>query len=149
MSTRPVAVLGLTASAFTPAPGSCDATTGSLRPGAWADLAGPPHDNATAASDDSELAAFFGGTKAADPATWAAGDPFGLVAHRAVADTDLPIVLLHGGLDGGTDDARAFQAALMAGGYHSQLIEIPSADHFGTTVAKPSIDAISALATEK
>jgi hypothetical protein len=44
-------------------------------------------------------------------------------------------------------DARAFEAALVAGGYHSRLIEIPSADHFGTTVAKESIEAILDLAS--
>ena len=149
MSTRPVAVVGLTAKAFTPEPGSCDATAGSLRPDAWADLAGPGDDIATAASDDSELVAFFGGTRAADAAAWAAGDPFALAANRAVAATDLPIVLIHGGLDNGVADARAFEAALMAGGHHSKLIEIASADHFGTTVAKESIDAILALATAR
>lgn len=146
MSTRPVAVVGLTAAAFTPTPGSCDATAGSLRPDAWAELAGPGDDIATAAPDDSELAAFFGGTRATAPAAWAAGDPFALAAQRAVAATDLSIVLLHGGLDNGVADARAFQAALGAGGHHSQLIEIASADHYGTTVAKESIDAVLALA---
>lgn len=149
MSTRPVAVIGLTAAAFTPAPGSCDTTAGSLRPDAWADLAGPRDDVATAASDDSEFAAFFGGTRAADPAAWAAGDPFALAAHRADVATDLPIVLLQGGADSGNADARAFQAALVVSGHHSQLIEIPSADHFGTTVAKESIEAILALASAK
>ncbi len=149
MSTRPVAVIGLTDGAFTPAPGSCDATAGSLRPDAWADLAGPRDEIATAASGDSELTSFFGGSRAADPAAWAAGDPFALAAHRAVAATDLPIVLVQGGEDGGAADARAFQAALTASGHHSRLIEIPSADHFGTTVAKESIEAILALATAK
>lgn len=148
-STQPVAVVGLTATAFAPAPGSCDETSGSLRPDAWADLAGPRDDIATADSDNDELTAFFGGTRAADPAAWAAGDPFALAAYRAVDATDLPIVLLQGGADGGAADARAFQALLVAGGYHSRLIEIPSADHYGTTVAKASIDAILALATPK
>lgn len=147
MSTRPVAVIGLTATAFIPAPGSCDETAGSLRPDAWADLAGPRNDIAKVPSDDPVLTAFFGGTRTADPAAWAAGDPFALAAHRAVATTDLPTVLIQGGADGGADDARAFRAALVAGGYHSRLIEIPSADHFGTTVAKESIEAILALAT--
>jgi acetyl esterase/lipase len=147
MSTRPVAVIGLTAKAFTPAPGSCDATAGSLRPDAWADLAGPRDDIATAASDNGELTAFFGGTREAAAAAWAAGDPFALAAKRAVDATDLPIVLLQGGLDEGVDDARTFQAALKASGHHSRLIEIPSVGHFGTTVAKVSIDAILALAT--
>ena len=145
-ATRPVAVIGLTPTAFTPAPGSCDATAGSLRPDAWADMAGPRDDIATAASDNRELVAFFGGTRVANAAAWAAGDPFALAAQRSVAATDLPIVLVHGGADAGGADARAFQAALMAGGHHSQLIEIPSADHFGTTIAKESIDAILALA---
>jgi pimeloyl-ACP methyl ester carboxylesterase len=149
MSTRPVAVIGLTAKAFTPAPQSCDETAGSLRPDAWAALAGPRDDVATAAPSDSELTAFFGGTRATDPAAWAAGDPFALAAHRAVAATDLPIVLLHGGADAGAADAKAFQAALKAGGHHSRLIEIPSADHFGTTVANESIEAILALANAK
>jgi acetyl esterase/lipase len=149
MSTRPVAVIGLTDTAFTPAPGSCDATAGSLRPDAWADLAGPRDEIATAASGDSELTSFFGGSRAADPAAWAAGDPFALAARRAGTTTDLPIVLVQGGADGGAADARAFQAALMASGHHSRLIEIPSADHFGTTIAKESIEAILALATAK
>jgi acetyl esterase/lipase len=149
MSTRPVAVVGLTATTFTPEPGSCDETTGSLRPEAWADLAGPGDDIATAASDNEELTAFFGGTRAAAPAAWAAGDPFALAARHAVAATDLPIVLLHGDNDDGAAYARAFQAALEAGGHHSQLIEIASADHFGTTIAKESIEAVLALATTK
>ena len=149
MSTRPVAVIGLTDTAFTPAPGSCDATAGSLRPDAWADLAGPRDEVATAASDNGELTAFFGGTRTADPAAWAAGDPFALAAHRADAATDLPIVLIQGGADSGAADARAFQAALAASGHRSRLIEIPSADHFGTTVANESIEAILALATAK
>ncbi len=149
MATRPVAVIGLTATAFTPAPGSCDSTAGSLRPDAWADLAGPSDTIAQAAPDDSQLAAFFGGTRDAEPAVWAAGDPFALATHHAGAATDLPILLLKGGADGDAASARAFQAALVAGGYHSRLIEIPSADHFGTTVAKESIEAILALATAK
>jgi acetyl esterase/lipase len=146
MSARPVAVVGLTAAAFTPAPGSCDATAGSLRPDAWADLTGPYNDIAIAPSDDPQLTAFFGATRATDPAAWAAGDPFALATHQAVAETDLPILLLKGGADGDATDVRAFQATLVAGGYHSQLIEIPSADHFGTTVATESIEAILDLA---
>lgn len=147
MSTRPVAVVGLTRAVFTPAPGSCDATAGSLRPDAWADLAGPRDEIAPAVSDDRELTAFFGGTRATNPGAWAAGDPFALTTRHAVAATDLPIVLVQGGADGGATDARTFQAALAAGGYHSRLIEIPAADHFGTTVAKETIKAILALAT--
>ena len=73
MSTRPVAVVGLTRAVFTPAPGSCDATAGSLRPDAWADLAGPRDEIAPAVSDDRELTAFFGGTRATNPGAWAAG----------------------------------------------------------------------------
>ena len=73
MSTRPVAVIGLTATAFTPAPGSCDATAGSLRPDAWADLAGPGDDVATAASDDRELSGILRRDTGSDPAAWAAG----------------------------------------------------------------------------
>jgi pimeloyl-ACP methyl ester carboxylesterase len=130
-------------------PGSCDTTHGSLRPDAWADRAGPRDEVATAAPGDSELAAFFGGTRAADPEAWAAGDPFALANQEAFAATDLPILLLQGGADGGAVDARAFQAALMTSGHHSRLIEIPFADHFGTTVAKESIDAILALAIAK
>jgi acetyl esterase/lipase len=149
LASRPVAVVGLTPAAFSPAPGSCDATAGSLRPDAWADVAGPPDDIASASPDDSDLVAWFGATRAADPRAWAAGDPFALVAHRAVAATDLPIVLIQGGADGGAAYAKAFQAALVAGGYNSRLIEIASADHFGTTVAKESIDAILALASAK
>jgi acetyl esterase/lipase len=147
LATRPVAVVGLTATAFMPAPGSCDATSGSLRPDAWADLAGPFDNIAIAPSDDRELTAFFGATRAADPATWAAGDPFALATHQAVAPTDLPILLLKGGADGDATDTRVFQAALVSSGHHSRLIEIPSADHFGTTVARESIEAILALAT--
>ena len=149
MSTRPVAVIGLTGTPFTPASGACDATTGPLRPEAWADLAGPRDEIRTAAPNDSELVAFFGATRSADPAAWEAGDPFALAARGSVAATDLPTVLLHGGLDDGVADAREFQAALKASGYHSRLVEIASADHFGTAVAKESIDAVFALATAK
>lgn len=147
MASRPVAVLGLTAEPFTPASGACDATAGSLRPEAWVALAGPPDDIASASPTDSNLVAWFGAPRTSDPEAWAAGDPFALVAQPAAGATDLPIVRIQGGLDDSDVDAEAFQADLVAGGYRSQLIQIASADHFGTTVAAETIDAVMALTT--
>jgi hypothetical protein len=52
-------------------------------------------------------------------------------------------------IQGGRDDlapvARTFQQLLAANGYHSTLVEIPSADHPGVMFEAKTLDAVMAL----
>jgi acetyl esterase/lipase len=147
----PAAVVGLTPSAIAGAPGSCNPTAGSLRPDAVVSVAGLLNQVRDKLGGADYLMEFLGGDSKARPAAWLAADPFALATHdRAGADA-IPIVLVHGGAD--TDIpptvSESFQAALVAAGYHSQLIEVASADHGTIMGTKESIDAIIRLATAK
>ena len=117
------AIVGLSATAFTPAAGTCNETKGSLRPDAWAGLA---------------------------PAVWPRSresfDAFALVKKATPADR-LPVALIQGGLDSGTlTGTRDLQKALIGAGFDSTLLEIPTADHFTVLYMSESIDALLALA---
>lgn len=80
----------------------------------WADLAAP----------------IFARSRADDPATWAAADPFAAVAARAGVDR-LSIVLVHGEADHDVplSSSAFFDDKLRQAGYRVQLRLVPGADH--------------------
>jgi acetyl esterase/lipase len=131
------AIVGLTRTPFDPAAGSCNETSGSLRPDAWAGMA-PAVDYASST--------FVGGTKDQKSDAWAAVDPYALAAHTTPADR-LPVTLIQGGADHPLDvSTRRFQAALIAAGIDSTLVEEPAANHPGILNTVESVDALMELA---
>jgi acetyl esterase/lipase len=144
----PAMVLGVTPTPFTPTPGSCDATAGSLRPDAAVSMDGAI-DEVTAQEDGhGYVLAFLGGDQTARPEAWAASDPFALVKRYPPGPDTTPLLLIHGASDHNVPPAvsESFQAALVAAGYASSLVEIPGVDHLGTLARKESIDAIMGIA---
>ncbi len=144
----PAMVLGLTPTPFTPATGSCDPTSSSLRPDAAVSMSGAidlvnvPYD------DPGYIDSFMGGDQATSPDAWAAADPFALVQRYPAGADAIPFLIIHGALDRSVLPAgsESFQAALVAAGYHSRLLIIESATHLQTLHGRVSIDAIVALA---
>ena len=130
------AIVGLTATPFDPAPGSCIETSGSLRPDAWAGMA-PAVDYASSS--------FVGGSREEKPDIWAAVDPYALAAHTTPADR-LPDTLIQGGHDSLAGSTGRFQAALISAGVDSILVEEPLQDHPGILNTVESIDALLELA---
>jgi acetyl esterase/lipase len=153
------AVVALTPSPFTPAPGSCNPTAGSLRPDAFVSLAGAVDwvkdqlgSSRTCDCIGADyLTAFFGGDAKARPDAWLAADPFALAKRYPAGANAIPIALVQGGADRAVPPtaARSFQAVLVAAGYRSRLVEVSSADHLSIIYAKETIDAIITLATAK
>lgn len=117
------AIVGLTPTPFDPAAGSCNETSGLLRPDAWAGMA-----------------------PAVDTDAWAAPHPYALAAHTTPADR-LPVTLIQGGRDSLDASTQRFQAALIAAGIDSTLVEEPTADHPGILNTVESVDALLELAT--
>jgi len=143
------AIVALTPSPFTPAPGSCGPTAGSLRPDAFVGLAGDASEVKDQVSGADYLTAFLGGSATARPDAWRAADPFALVKRYPAGVDSIPIVLIQGGADTTVPPtvARSFQAALVAAGYDSRLVEVPAADHLTIMGATEAIDATMTLAT--
>ena len=77
---------------------------------------------------------FLGGSRRAHPHAWAAADPFALAKRYPAGAHAIPFLLIHGLLDTTVFPrvSRLFQAALVAAGYQSQLVEIPDAGHIET-----------------
>ncbi len=120
------AVVTLAPTAFTPAAGTCDATTGSLRPDAFVDLDGAV-DEPTAMEDGSPyVTAFFGGTAAQQPAAYAAGDPFSILAAHPASGGRVPILVVHATADATVPLAtsQSFHGALLNAGYPNRLLLI-------------------------
>lgn len=130
------AIVGLTATPFDPAAGSCIETSGSLRPDTWAGMA-PAVDYASAS--------FLGGNKDERPDAWAAVDPFALAAQTTPADR-LPVTLIQGGRDSLDASTQSFQTALIAERIDSILVEEPTEDHPGILYTVESVNALLELA---
>lgn len=132
----PVAVVGLTPSPFTPAPGTCDPTAGSLSPDQVVSMDGVINQVSEPGSGDgvAYVYQFLGGDPEAHPDAWAAADPFALAKRYPAGAHAIPFLLIHGLLDTIVfpEVSQSFQAALEAAGYQSQLVEIPEAGHIET-----------------
>jgi acetyl esterase/lipase len=142
----PAAVVGLTPTPFTPAPGSCNPTSGSLRPdfvvvedGELNQVTHPNEGDGLEYVKD-----FLGGNRKTRPAAWAASDPFAL-AKRYRGDADVtPFLLIHGSIDSTVLPAvsESFQARMVATGHTSRLVEIAGAEHTDGLWAKKGIEPI-------
>lgn len=132
----PVAVVGLTPSPFTPAPGTCDPTAGSLSPDQVVSMDGVINQVSEPESGDgvAYVYQFLGGAPEEHPDAWAAADPFALAKRYPAGANAIPFLLIHGLLDTTVfpEVSQSFQAALEAAGYQSQLVEIPEAGHIET-----------------
>ena len=142
----PAAVVGLTPTPFTPRPGSCSPTAGSLRPDFVVIGDGVVNEVSQPAKGDGVpyVTGFLGGDRAKRPKAWAAADPFTLVKRYPAGGDSMRFLLVHGAADTTVLPAvsKSFQAALIAGGYQSRLVVIPGADHVGSLYSKQGIDAI-------
>jgi fermentation-respiration switch protein FrsA (DUF1100 family) len=149
----PAAVVGLTPSPFTPAPGSCHPTAGSLRPDQVVIMAG----NVNNVSDPDHgdginyVTEFLGGDRKAHPHAWAAADPFALAKRFPAGAHAIPFLLIHGLLDTTVfpDVSQSFQAALVAASYHSRLVEIPGVSHLDLWGNGNAVTAIMTFVTGK
>jgi acetyl esterase/lipase len=143
----PAMVVGLTPTPFTPAPGSCNPTSGSLRPDAAVSVNGVIDEVTGQEDGEGYVVGFLGGERATHPDAWAASDPFELVKRSAAGPDAIPFLLIHGADDTWAPGvAESFQAALVAAGYDSRLVEIPATGHTEAMQRKVSVDAITAIA---
>ncbi len=140
-------IIGLTPKPFVPTPGSCNPTAGSLRPEAVVSIDGALDELTTMQDGNDYVQGFVGGDQVAQPKAWAASDPFVLARRYPAAADAIPFLLIHGGADTLVlpEVSRAFQDALVAAGYGSRLVEVPSANHRSITAATETIDAIITL----
>jgi acetyl esterase/lipase len=142
----PAAVLGLTPAPFTPARGSCNPTAGSLRPDVV--VVGDGELNEVSQPGEADglpyVTGFLGGDRAKHARAWAAADPFALAKRYRAGAKAIPFLLIHGSADATVAPvvSESFQAALVAAGYRSRLVEIPGADHVGSLYSKVGIEAI-------
>jgi acetyl esterase/lipase len=149
----PAAVVGLTPTPFTPRSGSCNPTAGSLRPDFV--VVGDGELNEVSEPDKADglqyVTGFLGGDRTKHPDAWAAADPFALLKRYRGGSGSMRFLLIHGGADTTVLPAvsKSFQAALVAAGYQSRLVEIRGADHVGSLYSKRTIEAILKAANEK
>jgi acetyl esterase/lipase len=139
------AVAGLTPRPFTPRPGDCLKTAGSLRPDAVVTLAGAVDEIRNQGMGAPFLNAFFGGTQRQRPKAWAAADPFAL-ADRPAGRRAVPFTVVTGGQDTVITASAGprLNQALRRSGYESRLVRAPAADHDGVLEAPRAIRAILA-----
>jgi pimeloyl-ACP methyl ester carboxylesterase len=92
---------------------------------------------------------FLGGGRTALPDAWAAADEFALAKRNPARTHAIPFLLIQGlaDLNSPPPDSRALQAALIAAGYHSRLVEIPGMDHLGTWANGDAVDAVMTIVT--
>ena len=149
----PAAVLGLTPSAFAPAPKSCDPTAGSLRPDRVVSMAGEVNEVSQPNQADSiaYVQEFFGGPRRDDPEAWAASDPFVLLRRYPAGANAIPFLLVQGLSDTVVAPAvsRSFQAALVTAGYQSRLVEVPGITHLHTWENGNAVDAVASFVSGK
>jgi acetyl esterase/lipase len=140
------AVISLAQAPMSPAPGTCDPTAGSLRPDALVDLDGATDEPATMEDGAAYVAAFFGGTRAQQPAAYAAADVLDILASHPAGDDPIPILLVHGQADTTVSPSVStdLHAALLAAGYANQLLLIPG-DHNAALVSPAVVTAITSL----
>jgi acetyl esterase/lipase len=117
--------VALSPNPFTPAPGSCLATTGSTKPDAYVGVAGL-YSQASLTPDF--LDAFLGGTSSQDPGAWEQSDPMTLAAGNS--GPRIPIRLIAGTADVNAPlaNANALLAPLQASGHDATLTTL-DADH--------------------
>ena len=136
----PASVVGLSPTDFSSS--ECLVQSGEGRPDAFVGVA------AIYRRDDigaEFLEAFFGGSRDAKPAAWAAGDPSLLAAD---ADSHrIPIRLLVGSADlvGRPEIASAFAAVLEAAGQDVELTTVDGATHDSILAKLATVDVIAAL----
>jgi acetyl esterase/lipase len=145
----PAGVVGLTPSPFTPAPGSCDPTAGSLRPEQVVIMAGAFDYKSSNPDLLPFVRSFLGGDRKALPGAWAAVDEFALAKRNPARAHAIPFLLIQGlaDLSSPPPDSRSLQAALVAAGYHSRLVEIPGMDHLETWANGNAVDAVMTFVT--
>ena len=92
------------------------------------------------------VAAFFGGTRAQQPAAYAAADVLDILASHPAGDDPIPILLVHGQADTTVSPSVStdLHAALLAAGYANQLLLIPG-DHNAALVSPAVVTAITSL----
>jgi acetyl esterase/lipase len=142
------AVVALSPSEVTPASGTCNPTSGSLRPDALVTLAGAVDLDERGPGRQGFLRGFFDGSRAQRPQRWAGSDPFVLAA--AATHSEVPVTVVQGTGDTtvAPAGARAFATALRRHGIDTHLVEVPDADHSYVLVAPATTDAIvAAMAT--
>jgi pimeloyl-ACP methyl ester carboxylesterase len=142
------AVVALSPTEVTPAPGTCNPTSGSLRPDALVTLAGAVDLTERGPGRQEFLRGFFDGSRAQRPQRWAQSDPFALATK---AQNQVPVTVVHGTGDTTVAPAvaRDFAKALRATGVDTHLVEVPDADHLGVLVAPGATDAIVAATDAK
>jgi acetyl esterase/lipase len=143
----PSMVVGLSPTPFTPAAGSCDPTSGSLRPDAAVSVNGVIDEVTGQEDGNGYVLGFLGGDQETHADAWAASDPFRLVKRYPAGPDAIPFLLIHGADDTWAPNvAESFQAALVAAGYDSRLLTIPATGHVQAMERKASVDAIMAIA---
>jgi acetyl esterase/lipase len=136
------AVVALSPRDITPAEGTCNPTSGSLRPDALVTLAGAVDLDEKGPGRQDFLRGFFDGSRAQRPQRWAQSDPLALAKKHS----QVPVTVVHGTADITVDPAvaRAFANALRHGGVDTHLVEVPDADHSDVLVAPAATEAIVA-----
>jgi acetyl esterase/lipase len=144
----PAMVVGVTPTPFTPAPGSCNPTSGSLQPDAAVSVDGVIDEVTGQEDGNGYVVGFLGGDQETHADAWAASDPFELVKRFPAGPDAIPFLLIHGADDTTVWPAvsESFQAALVAAGYDSRLVIIPATAHLAALERKASVDAIMTIA---
>jgi acetyl esterase/lipase len=137
------AVVALSPAEVTPAPGTCNLTSGSLRPDALVTLAGAVDLTERGPGRQEFLSGFFAGSRAQRPQRWDQSDPFALATKK---QNQIAVTVVHGTGDTTVAPAvaRDFAKALRDKGIDTHLVEVPDADHLGVLVAPAATDAIVA-----
>jgi acetyl esterase/lipase len=139
------AVVALTPTPFTPDPGSCNPTSGSLRPDAFVGLDGGYNVAKDLAAFELQVPSVYA-NEAARAAATAASDPYLLAKKYPAGAGSIPILLLQGTEDDMGDVPTSFESALTTAGYHSSLWMVPGADHMGVLSADSTFAWILAFA---
>lgn len=132
---------------FTPKPGQCRETAGTVQPDGLVSLAGALDEVRNQGLGPGFLEPFFGGPESAHPGRWRAADPFALAASHP-GRREVPVTVVKGGRDTTVTPsaARAFHAALRAGGYRSRLVVVRRAGHDDLLTSGRAIAAVAAAA---
>jgi acetyl esterase/lipase len=141
------AVVALTPTPFTPDPGSCNLTTGTLRPDAFLGIDGAYTIATDTSAFELQVPSVYA-NEAARAAATAASDPYLLAKKYPASPGSIPIRLLQGTADQevSTDIPVSLESALTAAGYDSSLWMVPGADHVGAVSADSTIAWVLALA---
>lgn len=142
-------IVGLTPTEYTPEPGACNQTAGSLRPEGFADFDGNIDEAVPDTfGDTAHMLEFIGADRKAQPARWAAIDAFALLAAHPPKAGTTPILIGHGDTDAIVNPAvaRAFDAALTKAAVAHRLLIVPG-DHGAILYASATVDALMTMAS--